>query len=77
MEKGGQQVNEKAHHLDLNEPIPLPWNNDEDAIDDLLGDEDHAHTDPEDEDYVPNRRSKPSKKRVRRHTPQQIQELVA
>jgi hypothetical protein len=22
MEKGGQQVNEKARHLDLNEPIP-------------------------------------------------------
>ena len=77
MEKGGQQVNEKAHHLDLNEPIPLPWNNDEDAIDHLLGDEDHAHTDPEDEDYVPNGCSKPPKKRVKRHTPQQIQELMA
>ncbi|PAN10645.1 hypothetical protein PAHAL_2G107900 [Panicum hallii] len=76
MGKGGQQAN-KNGHLDLNEPIPQLWNNDEDAIDDILGDEDPAHTDPEDEDYFPNRRSKPSKKRVKRHTPQQIQELMA
>lgn len=77
MEKGGQQANENRHCLDFgNDPSHKLWNNQEDAIEDRLGDEGYAHTDPEDEDYVPEcKPSKPVKRK--RLTPQQTQELMA
>ncbi|OEL18823.1 Homeobox-leucine zipper protein ROC7 [Dichanthelium oligosanthes] len=77
MEKGGQQISENGHDLDLtlgNDPSHQLRNNHEDATDDFLGDEGYAYTDPEDEDYVPGRKGST---RVKRHTPQQIEELIA
>ncbi|XP_062208962.1 homeobox-leucine zipper protein ROC6-like [Phragmites australis] len=85
MENEGQQVNENRHELSVttgNNTTHQHWNIHEDAVDDMLGAEDHADSDSveddndeEDEDYLPKRKT--SSKRVKRHTTQQIQELEA
>ncbi|CAN6209961.1 unnamed protein product [Urochloa humidicola] len=73
MENGGQQVNENRHDLYPN----IGNDYQEDVVEDLLGDEAYtAHTDPEDEDYVPGRKSKAPVK-PKRLPPHQVQELIA
>ncbi|CAN6171760.1 unnamed protein product [Urochloa humidicola] len=67
MEKGGQQVNENIGN-----------DYQEDVVDDLLGDEaNSAHTDPEDEDYIPGRNQSKAPVKRKRLPPHHVQELMA
>nr|CAB3452688.1 unnamed protein product [Digitaria exilis] len=76
MEKGGHQSDKNEDHLDLNvgtDPSHQEPKHDGDVVVDPLGDEDDAHTDPEDEDYIPRRKRS---KRMKRHTVEQTKELM-
>ncbi|CAL5075864.1 unnamed protein product [Urochloa decumbens] len=74
MEKGGQQVNENRHDLYRN----IGNDYQEDVVEDHLGDEGYsdAHTDPEDEDYVPGRKQSKAPVKHKRLPPHLVQELI-